>query len=612
MDGSESLKRRRGGQRQRLAQAEEEEKASIGQSQLFLYLLQMFAWGHLSPQQIQHIAALACKDMEALQPNGSMFSDLHGLASLGFQGLYVNKMHSELMTKYGGLSKITHSTSANLVFKEPYGMKEQCFLLPHEFFAELFHSYPTHWQRHVVPDEESLGSFWSSVAHHPQMLDHPMKGKKDWGRFAAPVGLHGDGVPVTGKGKSWCKTMTLFSWTSLLSSGNTKDRMFCIWGCFDRLCKSGDCDGTLHQFFTILAWSFYWLFLGVWPNKAWNSDEPYPANSEDAKRAGKPLANGFFGVLWAIMGDLDYFYGVLGLPRFSSATNPCALCKCTSAGPLSWTDNRADALWMSNLWSAKDWLAWPNRSKCPLFSIPGVSCLTVALDYMHCKYLGMDQYMFGSILRLLVYHCLSVGTPQENLNQLWLEIKAYYRTHRTPVRFMYLNKLSMFIRKNKTHKLRGKAAEIKHFGKALLWLWSRHMNNALRLHKQILLLLKLNVKMETILTKCKADYAIPAADAAVFKQCAFDMAQLNSQLADHFMEDDCNAFQVTSKLHMVLHSALMAEHLNPRVVWCFTGEDMMKHYQHLAGSCVKGLKGPAAHKKMMTHYKLAMHLQMQK
>ena len=136
------------------------------------------------------------------------------------------------------------------------------------------------------------------------------------------------------------------------------------------------------------------------------------------------------------------------------------------------------------------------------------------------------------------------------------------------------------------------------------------MNPNILIHTRIALLLKLNVQMETILAAAKFDFAVCVSDAQVFKQCAFDMAQLNIQIADHFLEEgDAFLFQMTTKMHMVLHCALLAEFINPRTVRRFPGEDMMKHIQVLASSCVKGLQGYGAVNKMVSHYRLGLHLQ---
>ena len=62
--------------------------------------------------------------------------------------------------------------------------------------------------------------------------------------------------------------MTVFSITSLLVAGHTLDTSFFIWSVFDRFCISGD-EGTIDTCFKILAWSFFWLYMGEWPRVDW-------------------------------------------------------------------------------------------------------------------------------------------------------------------------------------------------------------------------------------------------------------------------------------------------------------------------------------------------------
>ena len=119
----------------------------------------------------------------------------------------------------------------------------------------------------------------------------------------------------------------------------------------------------------------------------------YTPGTNEADLAGTDLADGFFGVLWAIAGDLDYLAKTLSLPRWSLAVGCCILCKCEKNGPLTWQDCRLNASWTQTLWTAVAWQAFANRSRNRLFSLPGVTALTVALDYMHSKYLGSDQYL---------------------------------------------------------------------------------------------------------------------------------------------------------------------------------------------------------------------------
>ena len=215
----------------------------------------------------------------------------------------------------------------------------------------------------------------------------------------------------------------------------------------------------------------------------------WPRNSPNGLRAGKHLANGYCGCLWSLIGDLDYLVSILKLPNFNSS-RPCSLCRCSLAGANSWSDFSPSALWRNQLWTLTAWKNWEGRSQCPLFGcLSYCSALTVHLDYMHCKYLGVDQYVYASVLALLCCQVMS-GTPQENLNRCWRTIKEYYHRHQTRIRYRYLNKLTMFLRKSGTPKLRGKAGEIRHFAPVICHLWTLHMDSNFEVHQQIHMLLK--------------------------------------------------------------------------------------------------------------------------
>lgn len=54
------------------------------------------------------------------------------------------------------------------------------------------------------------------------MVGHPMTSKLGWTEKAVPFAFHGDAVPITGVGKIWSKSMTMFHFTSLLAQGSSK------------------------------------------------------------------------------------------------------------------------------------------------------------------------------------------------------------------------------------------------------------------------------------------------------------------------------------------------------------------------------------------------------
>ena len=263
-----------------------------------------------------------------------------------------------------------------------------------------------------------------------------------------------------------------------------------------------------------------------------------------------------------MIGDLDYLATILQLPSHN-ASQCCALCKATLAGANSWSDFRATAPWRATQWTYESWRAWEGRSPNPLFTLPGVSALSVHLDWMHSKYLGIDQFTFGSVLTLLTCQMMP-ASEQTNLNSCWDFIVAYYREHKTKVRFSYLNRLTMFLRQSGCPKLRGKAAEIRHFVHPVLALWKHHMNGALLLHRQIRYMLEANAFLEDMLTEYEQEVALPAEQAALFQDACCTMLSLHGQIAKHFADEGLDLFNLTSKSHMVQHIALLARCVSPR------------------------------------------------
>jgi hypothetical protein len=312
-------------------------------------------------------------------------------------------------------------------------------------------------------------------------------------------------------------------------------------------------------------------------------------------------------VLFGLLGDLDYFAAALKQPRWSTL-HPCPACPCGSAGILSWNDFRIEAAWLARSWTPATWLAWPDRSKCPLFKMEGVTALTVMLDWMHTKYLGVDQYMFGSVMYALMFFVMP-KSPQENMNDCWQFILAFYKQHRTPHRYRYLKKLTMFVRKTGGPKLRGRAAEIRSFGGPLLALWQNYMRPDREVHRSTHLMLKLNVSMEGLMNLHKVFYKLPAVAAEQVKNSAFVMAQLQQQLATFFEGDfpDLHLFSVTTKMHLLLHIAHDARFINPRLTWCFAGEDQQHRVQTLTKASVKGNNPTTAACKMIRRYRVGLH-----
>ena len=260
---SPAPKRRKGGLRQRLAGAAASTDRAAPKSSLASWLEQSWAWGQLSPQQVQTIAAKAIEDMReagcaTIPPN------LQRLANIGSRGVHTNNCHRDLMGFLPQESKLPKPFMENLPFKNATEL--QSIMLPHEVFAALYHHFPGFWKKCFLPGgEKTLEAYWASMAQHPLMRDRTFASKANYRKKLIPLGVHGDAVPTVGLGKIWCKMTQVYSWHGLLSRGGTKASLFLIWGSFEVVLTAD----TLKTFFQILQWSFTALFHECWPSHDW-------------------------------------------------------------------------------------------------------------------------------------------------------------------------------------------------------------------------------------------------------------------------------------------------------------------------------------------------------
>ena len=215
--------------------------------------------------------------------------------------------------------------------------------------------------------------------------------------------------------------------------------------------------------------------------------------------------------------------------------------------------------------------------------------------------------MYGSVLYLLCFHVLS-SSPLENLKVVANKIREYYKVHHTQVRYRYMNRLSMFMRKSGFPCLRGKAAEVKHLGKALEASWRKHMRHDREIHQQIALMMKTNNQVETVLDRHKGSYKVPEPVASVLRASAHSAMQLQQHLREVFQHDERPLFTVTSKAHMLVHCAINAAFLHPQLSWCYRGEDFMRLWQRLGKNSVRGRSAVQAMGTMAQHFSIGTAL----
>ena len=131
-------------------------------------------------------------------------------------------------------------------------------------------------------------------------------------------------------------------------------------------------------------------------------------------------------------------------------------------------------------------------------------------------------------------------------------------------------------------------------------------------HRQILVLLKLKCTMEDIFEEHKSEDAVPPAAASEFYRACQQRCHLQELLYRTFLreEDLPTLFCYTSNLNCLLRIAAISSAIRPRRTWCFAGEDYMSVVKTWCAHCIFGENPHHACAKVVQHYRLGMHFQM--
>ena len=201
-----------GGVRQRLKASEDSKKEST----VATYLLQQWAWGAMSPQQVQHIMSLLLTDIRNGASNTLSFNLINSLAAIGSHGLMKNNMLRDLLGKppvchmpwpYQFRCPLKHSRSMLGVHYQSIDM-----LLRHELFNALYHHYPAAFRDKLVGSPGALQNCWKDMDGSPRYAAHPVRTRGNHNTHCIPISFHGDGTPTVGLGKVWGKLMNVFGW----------------------------------------------------------------------------------------------------------------------------------------------------------------------------------------------------------------------------------------------------------------------------------------------------------------------------------------------------------------------------------------------------------------
>ena len=198
---------------------------------------------------------------------------------------------------------------------------------------------------------------------------------------------------------------------------------------------------------------------------------------------------------------------------------------------------------------------------------------------------------------------ICTGTPEENLATVFDTIQAIYKRDNVNNRYRVLT-MRMIGGSNTTYpKLKGKAAEIRDLTPVLLEIWQAGMDATNETHVTVKLALETGAKMDALIHDYP-DYKFPGGLGVQFRELAFLHCQLTSCLCNTEGEP---LFNVTVKLHYLMHCGLRAEWLNPRHSWCFQGEDYMGHIKVLIATCTRGNRFANVSSKIVSKLRIGLH-----
>jgi hypothetical protein len=366
---------------------------------------------------------------------------------------------------------------------------------------------------------------------------------------------------------------------------------------------------TRDAFFRRFAWSLYWAYLGLWPDR----DEygtMYLSGTLEGDKALTALAGGFFLILWANRGDLKFLQAAMGFPDPNRESGMCPCCEADGSA-FNWRDFGsavAMPVWHGTQWALRSMDAWraahPNCNE--LFrKLPTTTINNHIPDWMHVKNLGCDADFFGAVLVFVCYFMGFHGDPEAVLVMLWNKIDRWYRDHNTSCRFSTI-KMSMF---NpglaKFPKLKGKAAEIRDVGRPLLHILRPFIDMTKREHRWMIEAIEYNVRMEDLYLEHIDKYRLPLASAKELFMCSLQFGRRVCALRRHF-GDVHLLYRVTGKLHIITHSCFLSQYVHPRFGACWSGEDFMRVSQRLLQSCLNGVHPRKVVSKAMLRYSNAI------
>ena len=606
-------------------------------SHLARYLLEEFAFGGVSANQVQKLAWMAKRD-------GLQHTAVDKLASLGANGKHPGNCNRDLnqyMSKYLHPHVQPQIDCVLIPLKILKGERLgthlilHYYLAPHKLMSYMYKEFKNTFQDAILGQEGAMEEFWSGIADDdPRAIqlanDHP-----DYKTKCIPIIIHGDGVPCTNN-----HSLDTISFESILAKRNmgtacsTLDYIFCITGVFTQTIDNKDTNGlgkTKTQMWKCIVHSLKACYYGHWPDKdPLGNDFPVRSQNHRMGSIRQEIMGGFVLVPWVIKGDMDFQINHFELPGHWKSPHPCPACPCNRVqnSPMAWNNFSPTAQWKGECFKTVEAFAWHcaslNKPTHLLFQPMeqgglGMHPQSLYMDNLHVVDLGVAMHVGGNVLHLLCYGGMLQNTAAENMKQLWGEISQLYDRYGTTSQFPHLG-LRSFCNPDSPHadfpKLKGKGAQIRHLIPILAIIWSNHMDvgNRHDQHvKQMLEHLRMFYKcLDFTNAKGKHPFKPPPNIAKqILKHVESFLVHYNF-LAEKSLT--CvpakHLWNLATKHHYFWHLAMQAKDLNPRFTWCYANEDFVGKISTIGMSCRHGQVAAYRSKSLMAKYTLGIVLRM--
>ena len=153
-------------------------------------------------------------------------------------------------------------------------------------------------------------------------------------------------------------------------------------------------------------------------------------------------------------------------------------------------------------------------------------------------------------------------------------------------------KIGMFYSVGEFARLKGRAAELRNFGRPLLNVFTKFMDNSNRIHKLIRLGLHFSMLMEDILDRNVSEFVLNQTDHREFLESCYNFLAAQTALGNHYHPKGLLRLHCTIKSHYMLHIALYSRYMNPRLVWTYMGEDYMQNIKQIVSASQRGTPPP--------------------